>query len=259
VACATDRTRHDLMRTLTGGDGLPPPRSASPSSSSESSQTPISPALRGSLSSKDISPTATATFPSNYPPYGPGSVNLTTPKPSPIVPASLGQRVAALGRLAAGIAATGDHDTADRLAGEAEKHAAEITNPQWRVEVSGQLIKTLAAAGDHSRVVRLKNEAVALATQITTSELQTKKMLVWLAEVLAAVGDPDRAEALIARIGRPSFLGPDFWLSEELARIALGRPGGHRGRGPHHADNLSTPALADTGPPGRNSGHHRGS
>lgn len=210
VACATDQTRHDRMRRLTGGDAL--------------AFTEISVAQQCILDQPAPYLTSLALLAVERDHLT--SRNVDVPTELPAVWARLGQVTRAEG-LAAGIgtlgalrglivavAAGGDRDRAARLADEAETLIGQDSEPYPRAYALAGLAETAATTDDHGRVSRLADEAEMLIGQVSDPDGHSRA-LARLAEAVAAGGDHDRAESLVVRITDP------YTRADALARLAL--------------------------------------
>jgi trypsin-like peptidase len=122
-----------------------------------------------------------------------------------------------IGAVAAAVAASGNHDFAEALAGQ-------ITNRVSRAWGLIRLATAVAAGGDHDRAARLLARAEEPDDQIGIAD---KFMVVHLVEALAVGGDRDRAvlmaDAAEALIGRETDPGMrDMLLPELAAAVAAG-------------------------------------
>ncbi|MGH3941863.1 MAG: hypothetical protein ACRDTG_25210 [Pseudonocardiaceae bacterium] len=191
-ACGTDHTRHNRMRSVTGGDAL--------------AFTEISTAQQRILAQCDPDLTSLALLALQRDNLTDRNTNIPTNLPA--VWAMIGQptraealansiphldrRVDALAGVARTVAAGGDHDRAARLADDVEALTGQITDPDRRTWALIWLVEAAAAGGDRGRTALLASEAEGATRRITDSHQRTKA-LARLAEALASVGEDDRA------------------------------------------------------------------
>ena len=156
VGCATDHTRHDRMRDLTGGDAL--------------ALTEISTAQQLILAQPDPDLASLVLLAvqrehlvdrnSNIPIELPGIwARIGQPIRAEALANSITdpyRQAQALTGLAEAATTAGDHERAARLAGHAEVLTTQITDPDQQAWALTRLAEAVTAAGDHERAARLE-------------------------------------------------------------------------------------------------------
>ncbi len=249
VSCATDPVRHDRMRRLTGGDVLALTEIRTAQQRILAQPDPDLASLVLLAVQRDHLIDRNSSIPTELPAVWAmlGQPNRAEALANSIRRLSL--RVDALARVAAAVAAGGDHDRAARLLGEAKKLTAQITKPNSRMELlvgvaqaggdqdraealTGQItdpylrtaalarvMEAVAAGANHDRIARLADEAEALTGQITDPDRRAAA-LARVAAAAAAVGDHERAVQLLgeAEVLTEQITDPD---QQERAMIEV--------------------------------------
>ncbi|MGH3852695.1 MAG: trypsin-like peptidase domain-containing protein [Pseudonocardiaceae bacterium] len=159
VACATDQSRHDRMRSITGGDALALIEISTAQQLLLAQPDPDLTSLALIAVQREHLTERNAHIPTNLPVVW---AKLGQPNRAEALAHSIpdpGSRSAALSQLAEAAAASGDHDRAKTL-------IAQITDPDWQATALGRFPEAMVASGDLEQPARLASEAKVLLTRI---------------------------------------------------------------------------------------------
>jgi hypothetical protein len=229
VTLATDATRHDRMRELTGGDAAALTEVTSAQAATLARSSPDLLAMirlaihRGDLSSRNVH------IPIGLPAVLSGLGQVARAEALACSITDPYARVEALASLMQAAAIAGDHEHAATLAATAESIARDITDPEDRLSAMAAIIIRLAGCGE-------ADQAESVARKVTDPDEQALAYAA-LAQALAEAGDSARAEVVAGSLAEPDL------RAKVLCIVALAAArAGERAR----ALSLANRARADT-------------